>query len=378
MGTPEAMLDTEAVLELTSGEGWERLVRGYRLAGLLLSAHRLGLLSVLNEQGPQRADELGTALNADVELTRACCRALEAADVCRREADGAWSLTPSGQWLAAQPAARLELDALADDYHAWGRLDKRARALASADSSPVVSNGAAGDRSDVDDIATDQAAARRYGSRLAARHREQFEHLVDALEPSRAVHVLDVGGGEGQLARTIVRRWPDATCTIVEVPAMAAVAAERCAGEERITVRPAHFFSTPEDGDEVLPRSADVVIVSHILDSLRQTDQRQLSLRTAKVLAPGGCMVSCEAVLHHDSRHSLDVLLSMVGQAVQRREGHLLTMHEQDTLLRAAGLAAADEWWVAPDVRAVLGVRPTAGVEPALRVIRPAEPSATW
>jgi hypothetical protein len=198
---------------------WQRLALGYRLAGLLVSAHRLGLLARL-ARNQATLEVLADDLEADAALLAQMCRALGIAGLLR-ESDGGWGLTEAGQRLAADPAAAAELDSLILDYQRWGALDEHAHNAADGSPDP------AGD--DVD-------SAHRYALRLAARHRGHAVAMLDRVEPTRQLTVLDVGGADGFLAREVCARWPDARCIVLEQPAMAEVARATCAGDRRITV----------------------------------------------------------------------------------------------------------------------------------------------
>jgi hypothetical protein len=329
---------------------WQRLALGYRLAGLLVSAHRLGVLARL-AQGQATLETLAADLDADPALLGQMCRALRVGGLLR-ETDGAWLLSEAGQRLAADPAAAAELDSLILDYQRWGSLDEHARS-----------------ESNRDPVGDDVASAHRYALRLAARHRGHAVAMLDRVEPTRQLTVMDVGGADGFLAREVCARWPDARCIVLEQPAMAEVARATCAGDPRIRVIEGDFLGEDDRGPtEVLPAEADVVVLSHILQGRPQSHQRTLTARGAAALRPGGCLLSCESVLRSDQRGPLETVLWAVGEAAQRRAGHMLTTVEQDVLLRAAGLAASAAWWVSDSTRAVLGVRTDAGVKPALRM----------
>ena len=336
---------------------WHRLARGYRLAGLLISSHRMGLLRRLLA-GQATLDALSDDLNADPDVLAQMCRALCSAGLLR-EGDGGWRLSDAGQRLASDPAAAAELDSLERDYRRWGSLDERARTPA-----PVVPH-----EDDEDSTRVDVDSAHQYALRLAARHRGHAVQIVDHVKPTRPLRVMDVGGADGFLARVVCERWPDAECIVLEEPAMAEVAEQACADEPRITVIAGDFLGQgqrlPTDD---LPGEADVVVLSHVLQSRPEKRQRDLTRRAAAALTAGGCVLSCESVLRSDKRGPLDTILWAVGQAALRRDGHMLTTVEQDVLLRAAGLAASAAWWVSDSTRAVLGVRPDAGVDPALQV----------
>ena len=333
---------------------WQGLVRGYRLAGLLVSAHRLGLLRRLL-QGQATLDALTRDLGAEPHLLLQMCRALDAAGLLR-SGDVGWRLSRAGQHLLGDAAALAELDSLARDYRRWGDLDDRARGDLSAD--PAQPDRA---RADVD-------SARQYALRLAAWHRGHAIVLVDRLTPSRPVRVMDVGGADGFLAKVVCERWPDAQCLVLDEPTMAEVARQACRNEPRITVTAGDFLGDgPQHPTDDLPGQADVVVLSHVLQGRPEMVQRGLVMRAAAAVAPGGCVLSCESVLRSDKRGPLDTILWAVGQSALRPDAHILTTMDQDVLLRAAGLAASAQWWVADGTRAVMGVRTEAGVTPALQ-----------
>ncbi|MPZ74149.1 MAG: hypothetical protein GEU74_13115 [Nitriliruptorales bacterium] len=348
-------VDEPLAFEPDDEGAWQRLALGYRLAGLLLSAHRLGLLERL-QTGQATLDALADDLHADPSVVEHMCRGLGAAGLLRA-GDMGWRLSEAGNRLVSDPAAAAELDSLVLDYRRWGALDDRARARAQDEEAP-------GD-GPVDNI----EAARRYALRLAARHRGHAVAMLDRVEPTRPLTVMDVGGADGFLAREVCARWPDAQCIVLEQPSMAEVARVSCADDPRITVVEGDFLGEDDRGpSQELPADADVVVLSHVLQGRPEVHQRTLTTRGAGALRPGGCLLSCESVLRSDKRGPLETILWAVGQAALRRAGHMLTTIEQDVLLRAAGLAASAAWWVSHSTRAVLGVRTEVGVKPALRM----------
>lgn len=332
---------------------WQRLARGYRLAGLLVSAHRLGLLRRLLK-GQATLDALAADLDADPRLLLQMCRALDAAGLLR-SGDVGWRLSDTGQRLLGDAAAIAELDSLARDYRRWGDLDARARVDLSDDAAPP------------DGAPADVDAARQYALRLAARHRAHAIALIDRLTPTRPLQVMDVGGADGFLAKVVSERWHDAQCLVLDEPMMAEVARQACRNEPRITVMAGDFLGEgAQHPSDDLPGQADVVVLSHVLQGRPEMVQRDLVSRAAAALAPGGCVLSCETVLRSDKRGPLDTILWAVGQSALRPDASILTTMDQDVLLRAAGLAASAAWWVAEGTRAVVGVRTEAAVTPAL------------
>lgn len=358
-GLPSDERASLLALEPGDEDGWHRLVRGYRLAGLLLSAHRMGLLRAMADGAVHTSDELAGQLLADPKLLIDICRALRATGLIAHT-DAGWQLSEAGIRLATDHAAGLEFEAMAEDYVRWGELDRHARLLWRDGRTEPTTH-------DDDRVGDNEQAARRYAHRMSNRRRLQAARLVEHVRPTRPLTILDAWGGDGYVARQISRAWPGATCTVLEVPTMAQVAREACAGHPRIAVVEGDLL--PGDPSAALGgESVDVVVLSHVLQSLPIGRRRDLSTQIAHVLAPGGCLLSSEFVLRWDDRDSLDVLLWTVARTSANWQGEPLRANEQDMLLRGNGLAAVASWWVTQSTRAVLGVRPAAGVEPALLV----------
>jgi hypothetical protein len=142
-------------------DGWHRLARGYRLAGLLLSAHRMGLLHAFVDGGTHQIDELAHHLLADPRLLVDICRALRATGLLT-QTDAGWRISEAGARLAGDPVAALELDAMAEDYQRWGELDRHARSLWRDGRTEPGTHGDA-------DVEHSEQAARRYARRLSNR-----------------------------------------------------------------------------------------------------------------------------------------------------------------------------------------------------------------
>jgi SAM-dependent methyltransferase len=356
-----ARSDRPLAFEPTDEDGWHRLARGYRLAGLLLSAHRMGLLRTLADRGPLTIETLAHELLTDVRLLTVICRALRAAGLLGTTDGNRWRLSPAGERLATDVGATLELDAMAEDYRRWGELDRFARAMPDAHRAESTTYAEA-------DLAYDEQAVRRYARRMANRRRQEAERLLSRVMPTRPLTVLDAWGGDGYVAREMCSRWPQITCTVLEIPTMARVTREACAGQPRVAVITGDLVR--DDPTALLGgETVDVVVVSHVLQSLSEQRRRELAAQVTHVLAPGGCLLSSEFVLRWDDRDSLDVLLWAVGRTAERWQGEPLRATEQDMLLRGGGLAAVDSWWVTETTRAVLGVKPAAGIEPALHIV---------
>ena len=192
--------DRALAFESSDEDSWHRLARGYRLAGLLIAAHRMGLLRALGGHVQMSVNELSAELLADAHLLAVICRALRAAGLLEKDGAG-WRLTPAGERLVGDPAASLELDQMAADYQLWGQLDLHARVLYEdgTDIEPVYDDA---------EVASNQQAPRPYARRMTNPRAQQIERLLDHVEPTRPLTVLAAWGGDGYGAREMSDRWP--------------------------------------------------------------------------------------------------------------------------------------------------------------------------
>lgn len=110
---------------------------------------------------------------------------------------------------------------------------------------------------------------------------QSMSGLVDNADLSAVRHLLDIGGGDGTTALTLVNRWPDLRITIVDLPSVAARAGELSA-HERITVVGADIFEAE------LPAPADAVLFSHFLEVFSGEEIRTLLGKGLAALRPGG------------------------------------------------------------------------------------------
>lgn len=125
----------------------------------------------------------------------------------------------------------------------------------------------------------------------ASAHVEAYARHLDGLArihaPGLAViagpvrHVLDLGGGLGAYGLAMVERSPGARLTLVEAPAVAALARESLASRSNVEVVEADLLDT------ALP-SADLVLLVNVLHLLSPGACRDLIARSAAALEPGG------------------------------------------------------------------------------------------
>ncbi|HEV2851353.1 MAG TPA: methyltransferase [Thermoanaerobaculia bacterium] len=108
---------------------------------------------------------------------------------------------------------------------------------------------------------------------------------------------LDVGGGDGTVAETLLRAHPRLTCDIFNLPPVAALVEDRARAAglaDRLGFVPGDFFDGP------LPEGYDVLSFVRVLHDWPAGVARMLLEKAKQALQPGGRLVICEEFRNQD------------------------------------------------------------------------------
>ncbi|MCM6776616.1 hydroxyneurosporene methyltransferase [Nocardia sp. CDC159] len=294
---------------------------------LLAVAAELGIADLVAD-GPREVGELAAATATDAASLYRVLRALASVDVFR-EVDG-------------QRFAATELsDALRTD--APGSIRNWARLWGLPERGRAISELLVGVRSGRP--AFEQIHGTDWWSHLSA-HPEQAALFNSAMgDLARQIHaaavatcdlsgvrrLIDVGGGHGHLAATILRRYPEMTAVVYDRPhviadAPAVVAAAGVA--DRIELIGGDFFaSVPPGGDAYL-----LSMILHDWDDARA--HRILTAIRAAIPATGRLLVIDAVLPEHNCEHD-GILRDIIMLALH--PGRERTLAEFSALLRRAG-----------------------------------------
>ena len=109
----------------------------------------------------------------------------------------------------------------------------------------------------VDQMGEDPERARRFTRMLYELHEPLSKQLAESLDLSGVTRLMDLGGGSGVVSLALLRRYPDLTSVVVDIPNVCAAGREIAADyplADRITFHPADFLS------DDLPSGFDVVL----------------------------------------------------------------------------------------------------------------------
>ena len=115
--------------------------------------------------------------------------------------------------------------------------------------------------------------------------------LFDALERDGVVRVLDVGGGDGTLARALAEHDPRLHVDVYELPELEPLARAKLASspaKDRLGFRAGDVFA------HALPEGYDAICFVRILHDWPADDARRLLAKAWDALRPGGRVIVCE------------------------------------------------------------------------------------
>lgn len=148
--------------------------------------------------------------------------------------------------------------------------------------------------------------------------------VAKSLDLSSRSHLLDIAGGSGVYACSLVTHHPHLSATVLEKPpvdkiAARAIANRGCSG--KVSVAAGDMLAGP------LPPDADVHLYSNVLHDWDEPVVRQLITKSFQALPPGGLIVIHDAFLNaakdgplHVAEYSVLLMHSSEGRCYSTRE----------------------------------------------------------
>lgn len=263
----------------------ERLIADVAPAMAMRAALELGLFSLLG-RGPANAIELAAALNVDPERLSRLLYALASFGLLEVDA---------GVFRSSAEAA-LFLDATKPDYR--GGDPVLLREIWSADLMTAESLRRNCPAALHDFTSPDREAAAAFTRKLAPGGISFGRLLADAMDLSTIETVIDIGGGAGTILVGLRERWPNLQTTLMELPAVAAVAPDILIeyGSPEIAIEEGDITSAPSR------RRHDLAILKAVIQVLPPDMARKAILNTALSLNVGGEIIVAGAGVLDDDR----------------------------------------------------------------------------
>lgn len=157
--------------------------------------------------------------------------------------------------------------------------------------------------------------------------------VAKAVDLSARRHLLDIAGGSGIYACSLLAHYPQLTATVFEKPPVDGIAARAIANRgcsDRVEVAAGDMLT------DALPAAADVHLFSNVLHDWDEPVVRQLLAKSFDALAPGGLILIHDAFLNAAKTGPLHVAEYSV-LLMHSSEGRCYSVSEMERYLRDTG-----------------------------------------
>jgi hypothetical protein len=258
--------------------------------------------------GPRTSAQLAEHARAHQPSLHRLLRALTTIDILRENDDGTFVLTPMGTLLGSLRSWSIWWGAHA--WPEWGRLLESVKTGRSVRSQRAEAHG-------FESLDADPEVAAVFNSAMAELTRLEVNGVVRAYDFSPFQHIVDVGGGYGELLVAILNAHPRARGTIVDLPHSVDGArrhVEEAGVADRCEVLPGDFF-------ERVPPGADAYIVKNVVHDWDDRDALRILESCHQAMPAHAKLLLIERVM--PDRFTV----SDADQSAARSDLHMLIAH---------------------------------------------------
>jgi len=310
------------------------LVQSHRVTAVICVAARLGIAELLRD-GPSSVNELAAATKADRHALGRLLTALSTIGLCSRIGADRYALTEIGAALDGRADRSFKDWAIFEGemlYRSWsGMLETIMTGRTAAQLQ--------GQDSSFDLMSRSPENVRIFNAAMADLTRFVTPDLLAAYDFGRISHLLDVGGGSGQLIGALAKAYPTLRGTAFDLPRCAEAATDhfqRQGVADRTSFLAGDFFET-------IPAIADAIVLKSVIHDW-DDERSRLILRNCRAALPeNGVLLLVERVMSEvptatdeDKAHALSDLNMLRGPGGQER-----TEREYRLLLDEGGFQLA-------------------------------------
>ena len=314
--------------ELSPQEHVVRLASGYWHTQAIYVAAKLGVADLLKD-GPKTADELAPATGTHPRALYRLLRALASLGVFAEDDRSRFALTPMAECLRSDaPGSVRSLAILRGEwqYEAWGRLLHSVRtgecAFESLYGAPLF-----------DYLAAHPEKGKLFDEAMTGVHGRETAAMLDTYDFGGIGTLADVGGGNGEVIASVLKRYPAMRGILFDRPAVverskanlqAAGVADRCA------VAAGDFFTS-------VPSGADAYLLRHIIHDWDDDKSAAILRNCRAAMGTGGRLLVVEGIVPPGNEPSVskffDLAMMVLPGGMER------TADEYRHLFASAGFA---------------------------------------
>jgi 3-hydroxy-5-methyl-1-naphthoate 3-O-methyltransferase len=290
---------------------------------VLFAASDAGVFGKLAELERANASAIARALHSDLRGTRLLLDACVALGLLAKDGDEYANTSESAAFLV--PGAPGDLSRAIrynrDVYSVWGKLEN------------FVSDGKAVEKPEIH-LGEDPERTRTFVLSMHARALAIGRAVVPQLDLAGCKRLLDVGGGPGTYSVLMAQANPDLTCTVLDLPAVVAIASELIEQHgmaERVSTLAGNYRTAD------FPAGLDAVNFFGCLHQESPEGIRQLFKKAHEALNPGGMIHVMDIMT--DATHAAPKFSALfaVNMALTTHDGWVFSDEELVGWLEEAG-----------------------------------------
>jgi hypothetical protein len=300
-----------------------RMLTGYWISQALYVAAKLGIADLLKD-GPRFADDLAQATKSHAPSLFRLLRALASAGVFADDGKGRFILTPLAECLRSDlPGSQRALAIMSGEehYRAWGEL------LYSVKTGKTAFDMVYG-MPIFEFLSKNLEQAKVFDGAMVGVHGRETLAMTDAYDLSDISILADIGGGNGSLLTTVLKKYPAMRGILYDLPGVT----ERAKGHlkaaglaDRCSVIGGNFF-------ESIPSGADAYLMRHIIHDWDDDKARKILQNVHRTMGEDGRLLVVEGVVPPGNDPSfgklLDLTMLVVPGGKERTEEEYRTLYD--------------------------------------------------
>ena len=307
-------------------EMMNRMLTGYWTTQMLYVAAKLGIADLL-ANGPRSADDLAQATKTHSPSLYRLLRGLASMGVFVEDTQSRFALTPLAECLRSDvPGSQRALAIMSGEehYRAWGEM------LYSVQTGNTGFEKMFG-MPVFEFLSKNEDQAKVFDAAMVGVHGRESSAMTDAYDFSGIAVLADIGGGNGSLLTTVLKKHPSMKGILYDLPGVTerAKANLKAAGvSDRCNVIGGSFF-------ESIPSGANAYLMRHIIHDWN--DQQAISIfkNVKRVIGKEGRLLVVEGVIPPGNDPNFGKLLDLTMLVLPG--GKERTEEEYRTLFKAGG-----------------------------------------
>jgi ubiquinone/menaquinone biosynthesis C-methylase UbiE len=327
-----------------------QMATGFWISQTLYTVAKLGVADFLTE-GPRKIRDLAEKVGANEDYLYRVMRTMAGMGVFQELAERAFGLAPLSERLVSTHPNSMHPVILMlgeENYQAWAKLYEATKS--GGDPFEMLYGMHA-----YDYFKENPEAGETFNRAMAVLARNDQSLIADVYDFSGIHRIVDVGGGNGMLLATILKRHPHLSGILFDLPQVMAEAEQFLSQQDvkgRYTLASGDFF-------EAVVAGGDAYILSHIVHGFSDELSGKILKSIYKVLPAKGKVLLVEEVLQPgQDPAAIKTKLMDLNMLVMTPGGRDRTREEFAALLRESGFELTDIFPTASGTCVIEAIKP--------------------